>query len=44
MKGEREIPASAIRSLLCQRMLMDMVYVVSSEGHFSNISSEREGI
>ena len=41
MKG-REIPASAARLLLCQAMLMDIVYVVSSEGHFGSMSSERE--
>ena len=34
MKGEREIPARAARSLWCQGMLMDIVYVVSSEDHF----------
>ena len=44
MKGEREILASAARSLLCQGMLMDIVYVVSSEGHFGSMSSERESI
>ena len=42
MKGEREIPASATTSLLCQGMLMDIVYVVSSVDHFGSMSSERE--
>ena len=31
MKEEREIPASAARSLWCQGMLINVVYVVSSE-------------
>ena len=38
---EREILASAARSLLCQGMLMDIIYVVSSEGHFGR-ERERE--
>ena len=42
MKGEREIPASATTSLLCQGMLMDIVYVVSSVDHFGSMSSGRE--
>ena len=33
MMGEREIPASAVRSLWCQDMLMNIVYVVSRESH-----------
>ena len=38
------MPASAARLLLCQAMLMDIVYVVSSEGHFGSMSSERERV
>ena len=41
MKGEREIPAIAARSLLCQGMLMKITYVVSSESHFGSMR-ERE--
>ena len=41
MKGEREIPASVARSLLCQGMLIDIVYVASSEDHFGSMR-ERE--
>ena len=42
MKGEREIPAIAARSLLCQGMLMKIAYVVSSgESHFGSMR-ERE--
>ena len=41
MKGEREILASVTRSLLCQDMLMNIVYVVNSEGHFGSMR-ERE--
>ena len=36
------IPASAVTSLLCQGMLMDIVYVVSSKSHFGSMSSERQ--
>ena len=42
MKGEREIPASTARSLWYQGMFMDIVYVVSNEGYFGSMSSERE--
>ena len=42
MKGEREIPASIVRSLRYQGMLVDIVYVVSNEGHFGSMSGERE--
>ena len=38
------MPASAARLLLCQGMLMDIVYVVSGEGHFGSMSSKRESI
>ena len=38
---ERQIPASIARSLLCQDMLMNIVYVVNSEGHFGSMR-ERE--
>ena len=31
MKGEREIPTSAVRSLWCQNMLMDVMYVENRE-------------
>ena len=41
-EGEREIPASVARSLLCQGMLIKIVNVVGSEGHFGSINSERE--
>jgi len=34
---KREIPASATRSLLCQGMLMNIVYVVNSESHFGSM-------
>ena len=34
MKGEKEIPARAAKSLWCQGMLMDIVYVVSIKDHF----------
>ena len=44
MEGEREILASATKSLLCQGMLMKIVYVVSNEGHFGSMSSKRENI
>jgi len=44
MKGDREIPTSSVRSLLCQGMLMKIVYVVGSECHFGSMSSERESI
>ena len=30
MKGEREISTSAVRSLWCHGMLMNIIYVVSS--------------
>ena len=43
-EGEREIPASVARSLLCQGLLIKIVNVVGSEGHFGSISSERESI
>ena len=39
MKGEREILASAARSLWCQDMLMNIVYVVSNEWRESFVSS-----
>ena len=39
---EREIPASTTRSLLCQSMLMKIVYIMGSEGHFGSMSNERE--
>ena len=42
MKGEREIPASTARSLWYQGMFMYIVYVVSDEGYFGSMSSERE--
>ena len=41
MKGEREIPAAAARSLWCPGMLMDIEYLVSSEDHFGR-ERERE--
>ena len=42
---ERQIPASIARSLLCQDMLMNIVYVVNSEGHFGSMRErERESI
>ena len=41
---EREILASAARSLLCQGMLIKIVNVVGSEGHFGSMSSERERV
>ena len=41
MKGEREILASAARLLLCQGMLIKILYVVSSEDHFGSMR-ERE--
>ena len=46
MKGEREIPAIAARSLLCQGMLMKIAYVVSSgESHFGSMRErERERV
>ena len=46
MKGEREVPASAARSSWYQGKLKDIVYLVSSEGHFGSMSSEgrREGL
>ena len=37
MKGEREIPAAAARSLWCPGMLMDIVYLVSSDDHFGSM-------
>ena len=39
---EREIPASTTRSLFCQSMLMKIVYIMGSEGHFGSMSNERE--
>ena len=42
MKGESEILARVVRSLLCQGMLIKIVYVVSSEGHFGSMGSERK--
>ena len=42
MKGEREITASAARSLWCQGKLMNIVYVVSSEQRESFVSSMSE--
>ena len=39
---EREILASTTRSLLCQSMLMKIVYIMGSEGHFGRMSNERE--
>ena len=39
---EREILASTTRSLLCQSMLMKIVYIMGSEGHFGSMSNERE--
>ena len=40
MKGKREILASATRSLICQGMLIIIVYVVSNESHFGSMNSE----
>ena len=40
MKGKREILASTARSLLCQGMLIIIVYIVSNESHFGSMSSE----
>ena len=42
MKGEREILASTAKSLLCQGMLIIIVYIVSSESHFGSMNGERE--
>ena len=36
MKEERDFPTSTARSLLCPGMLMKIVYVVTSEGHFGS--------
>ena len=41
---EREIPTSIARSLLCWGMLIKIVNVVGSEGHFGSMSSERERV
>ena len=43
-EGEREIPTNATRLLLCQGMLIKIVNVVGSEGHFGSMSSERESV
>ena len=43
-EGEREIPTNATRLLLCQGMLIKIVNVVGSKGHFGSMSSVRESI